>query len=83
MDQDPFVTLGVETRLPAASVGSAKPWMVSVRAGFDQNRTRGVEGFTGFSAGAGFDFSSLRLDYAWIPFGDLGSVNRMTIAFRF
>jgi hypothetical protein len=42
-----------------------------------------VDGFTGFSAGAGFDFSALRLDYAWVPFGDLGTVNRITIAFRF
>lgn len=83
VDEDPFVTLGVEARLPAAAVGSAKPWMASVRGGFDQNRTRGVEGFTGLSVGAGFDFSTLRLDYAWIAFGDLGSVNRLTIAFRF
>ena len=83
VDSDPYASLGVEARLPASVVGSKKPWIVSVRGGFDQNRTRGVDGFTGFSAGAGFDFSALRLDYAWIPFGDLGSVNRITIAFRF
>lgn len=83
VDQDPYVSLGVEGRLPASRVGSTKPWVISVRGGYDQNRTRGVDGFTGFSAGAGFDFSALRLDYAWIPFGDLGSVNRITIAFRF
>ncbi|MDD5304698.1 MAG: hypothetical protein PHS14_16510, partial [Elusimicrobia bacterium] len=59
------------------------PWVISIRSGYDQNRTRGLDGFTGLSAGAGFDFSALRLDYAWIPFGDLGSVNRITIAFRF
>ena len=64
-------------------IGSAKLWVVSLRGGYDQNRTRGVDGFAGFSAGAGFDFSALRLDYAWLPFGDLGSVNRITIAFRF
>ncbi len=83
VDNDPYVSLGVEGRLPAAAVKSAKPWVASVRGGFDQNRTRGVDGFTGFSAGAGFDFNALRLDYAWIPFGDLGTVNRLTIAFRF
>lgn len=83
VDQDPYASLGVEARLPASRVRSTKPWVVSVRGGYDQNRTRGVDGFTGFSAGAGFDFSALRLDYAWIPFGDLGSVNRITIAFRF
>lgn len=83
VDQDPFASLGVEARLPASRVGSTKPWVVAVRGGYDQNRTRGVDGFTGFSAGAGFDFTSLRLDYAWIPFGDLGTVNRITVAFRF
>ncbi len=83
VDQDPYASLGFEARLPAASVGSKKPWVIALRGGYDQNRTRGVDGLTGFSAGAGFDFSALRLDYAWIPFGDLGSVNRITIAFRF
>ncbi len=83
VDQDPYASLGVEGRIPASKIGSAKPWIVSVRGGYDQNRTRGIDGFVGFSAGAGFDFSALRLDYAWIPFGDLGSLNRLTIAFRF
>lgn len=83
VDQDPYVSLGIEGRIPASAVGSKKPWAIAVRGGYDQNRTRGVEGFTGISAGAGFDFSALRLDYAWIPFGDLGTVNRITIAFRF
>ncbi len=83
VDQDPYVRLGVEARIPAAKAGSAKPWIVSVRGGYDQNRTRGVDGFAGFSAGAGFDFAALRLDYAWVPFGDLGTVNRVTVAFRF
>ncbi len=83
VDADPYASLGVEGRIPASTVGSKKPWVISVRGGYDQNRTRGLDGFTGFSAGAGFDFSALRLDYAWIPFGDLGTVNRITIAFRF
>jgi hypothetical protein len=83
VDQDPYASLGVEMRIPASQVGVTKPWVVSIRSGYDQNRTRGVDGLTGLSAGAGFDFSALRLDYAWVPFGDLGSVNRITIAFRF
>ena len=83
VDQDPYVSLGVEARIPASKVGSAKPWVISIRGGYDQNRGRGMDRLTGASAGAGFDFSALRLDYAWIPFGALGSVNRITIAFRF
>jgi len=83
VDQDPYMSLGVEGRLPVSKLGANKPWAIALRGGYDQNRTRGVDGFTGFSAGAGFDFAALRLDYAWLPFGDLGSVNRITIAFRF
>jgi hypothetical protein len=83
VDQDPYVSVGMEARVPAAKLGSAKPWTASVRAGFDENRTRGVEGFSGVSAGGGLDFSAMRVDYAWVPFGDLGTVNRITLAFRF
>ncbi len=83
VDADPYASLGIEARLPASSVGSKKPWAVSLRGGYDQSRTRGLEGLTGISLGAGFDFSKMRFDYAWIPFGDLGSVNRITLAFRF
>ncbi len=83
VDADPYVSVGFEARLAAAKAGSKKPWTVSARGGYDQNRARGVEGFAGFSAGAGFDFAALRLDYAWIPFGDLGSQNKITVAFRF
>lgn len=83
VDQDPYASLGTEIRIPASKVGSAKPWVLALRGGYDQHRTRGVDGFTGISFGAGFDFSKLRVDYAWIPFGDLGSVNRIAIAFRF
>lgn len=83
VDQDPYASLGVEGRIPASQVGSKKPWILAIRAGYDQNRTRGVDGLTGFAAGAGFDFAALRLDYAWLPFGDLGTVNRITLAFRF
>lgn len=83
VDQDPYASLGFEARLPASRAGSKKPWVIAFRGGYDQNRTRGVDGLTGFSAGAGFDLASLRLDYAWVPFGDLGTVNRISIAFRF
>ncbi|HBL17161.1 MAG TPA: hypothetical protein DD417_10560 [Elusimicrobia bacterium] len=83
VDQDPSAALGLEARLPASSWGSAKPWFAALRAGYDQNRARGVDGLVGMSAGLGFDFSTLRADYAWVPMGDLGMTNRITLAFRF
>ena len=83
VDQDPYVAIGLEGRLPAASLGSSKPWAACLRAGYDQSRARNVEGLSGMSAGLGFDFSALRVDYAWVPMGDLGTTNRVTLAFRF
>jgi len=82
-DQDPYVAIGAEARFPASMAGSSKPWVASLRAGYNQNAGRGVDGFTGVSFGGGLDLASLRVDYAWIALGDLGSANRITLAFRF
>ena len=83
VDQDPYVALGVEARFPAAMVGSSRPWVASLRGGYDQNRGRNVDGIAGVSVGGGLDLSSLRVDYAWVALGALGSANRVTLALRF
>ncbi len=83
VDQDPYVAFGVEARLPAAMVGSTRPWVASLRGGYNQNSGRTVDGFAGATFGGGLDISALRVDYAWIAMGALGMANRITIAFRF
>jgi hypothetical protein len=83
VDQDPYASLGVEKRLVVPGGDKAKPWSAAVRGGYEQSRTRGVDGFTGFSAGFGLDLAAARMDYAWLPTGDLGSSHRVTLAFRF
>lgn len=83
VDQDPYASMGVEARFPAAMLGSSKPWTAALRAGYDQNRARGVDGFAGASFGAGVDLSSLRMDFAFLPLGSLGSSARVTFAARF
>ena len=83
VDQDPYVAVGAEARFPAAMVGSARPWTAALRAGYNQNAGRTVEGFTGVSFGGGLDLAALRVDYAWIALGALGTANRLTLAFRF
>jgi hypothetical protein len=83
VDQDAYAALGVEARFPAAMLGSDRPWVASLRGGYDQNRGRDVTGFAGASFGAGVDFSLFRVDYAWLALGALGSSNRVTLAFRF
>ncbi|MFI5347830.1 MAG: PorV/PorQ family protein [Elusimicrobiota bacterium] len=83
VDQDPYFTMGLEARFPAAMINSARPWSAALRAGYDQNRGRDVDGFAGASIGGGLDLSSFRVDYAWVALGALGSANRITLAFRF
>lgn len=83
VDQDPYLALGVEAHFPASMVGSSRPWVASLRGGYDQNRGRDVDGFAGASFGGGLDLAAFRVDYAWIALGALGSANRVTLAFRF
>jgi hypothetical protein len=83
VDQDPYAALGVEARFPAAMVGSTRPWVAALRAGYNQNAGRTVDGFTSVSFGGGLDFAAFRVDYAWVALGALGDANRVTLAFRF
>jgi hypothetical protein len=57
----------------------AAPTGAAVRAGLRVNDTA-----TGFSMGAGYAFSSLRVDYAWVPWKlDLGDTHRFSFGARF
>lgn len=40
-------------------------------------------GLSGMSAGAGFLFNGFALDYAYLPFGELGSTQRISLAYHF
>jgi hypothetical protein len=82
-DQAPFLCIGLEARLPAARLGSGKDWSAAARVGYDQSHGRDVDGIGGVTAGFGLDLSGFRIDYAWVPYGDLGTANRITLAFRF
>ena len=56
----------------------------SLRAGYQvpfQDPQTG--GLTGFTAGAGMKLGALALDYAYVPFGDLGTSNRISLSFQF
>ena len=77
VDDAPYVTIGGEAFLKQPQ------YTASLRLGFDQSHTRHIDGLTGLTAGAGIDMERFRLDYAWVPFGDLGMTNRISLAFRF
>ena len=45
--------------------------------------SNGIEGLSGLSTGVGFTLSDLSFDYAYLPYGELGSSHRVTLGFRF
>jgi hypothetical protein len=42
-----------------------------------------VGGLTGFTAGAGARFGQFQLDYAFVPYGDLGASHRISLGYEF
>lgn len=59
---------------------------LSIRAGWrfkDMFRDDHLDEITGLSAGAGFAFFGYTLDYAFVPYGDLGYSHRISLGGRF
>lgn len=55
-----------------------------LRGGYDaRNSPSKLNGAAGWSAGAGFEFSTWAVDYAWSSFGDLGNTHRISVAKQF
>jgi len=74
------------TQLGAAQAGGElvldKRW--SLRAGYQLPFTDNqVSGFTNFTAGAGVKIDSWSLDYAYLPFGSLGTSHRVSLSYQF
>jgi tetratricopeptide (TPR) repeat protein len=42
-----------------------------------------IEGIQGFTAGAGIRLGDLQLDYAYLPYGDLGTSNQISLSYLF
>jgi tetratricopeptide (TPR) repeat protein len=63
-----------------ASYGS----LAAARVGYQLDLgTTVLDGLTGLSAGGGFEVGHVSLDYAWLPFGDLGSSQRLSMSYLF
>jgi len=77
VDQDPYAAVGGEAVLRQPQFTAA------FRLGFNQSHTRGVDGISGVTAGVGLDLRRFRVDYAWVPYGDLGMTNKVTFGFWF
>jgi hypothetical protein len=69
----------------AGSVQPGVEWspvpMFSLRGGYQIGRDTGAG--SGVSVGAGFNLMRLKLDYAFVPFGDLGDTHRISLGYKF
>jgi len=57
--------------------------LLSLRGGYNTSRTNGLGASAGLSAGAGLFLYGQEIDYAWVPFGDLGSIQYISLVLRF
>lgn len=74
-DERMYLDLGGEYRLANG---------LAFRAGYQVGRSQDeLGGLTGLAAGLGLKFDRFALDYAYVPFGDLGDTHRMTLGFNF
>jgi hypothetical protein len=46
-------------------------------------RALDTAGFNGVTAGVGFTYKDYQLDYAYVPYGDLGGTQRTSLTIRF
>ncbi len=55
-----------------------------LRGGYNgRSASSKLSGAAGWSGGAGFEFSTWAVDYAWSSFGDLGNTHRISLAKQF
>ncbi|MDA8130177.1 MAG: PorV/PorQ family protein [Elusimicrobia bacterium] len=75
-DQKMYLALGAEYLLNQN---------FAFRAGYQFGHSADKLGssLVGFGAGIGLKFDRFALDYAYVPFGDLGDTHRMTLGFNF
>jgi general stress protein YciG len=58
--------------------------MLALRAGYQLNLSNAdLSGLTGLTAGFGFTLKQFLLDYAYLPFGELGASHRFSVTYEF
>ncbi|MDR2191708.1 MAG: hypothetical protein LBO62_02350, partial [Endomicrobium sp.] len=76
-DNDIFPAFGAEYKLNVNQYAD-----LFIRAGYSF-REKDLPGFAGFNAGFGARFADYTFDYAFSPYGDLGSAHRISAGIRF
>lgn len=58
-------------------------FMLSGRLGYNTATSRELSSIAGISTGIGLAFKGILLDYAWVPFGDLGQAHQISLSYKF
>ncbi|MDD2805414.1 MAG: PorV/PorQ family protein [Elusimicrobiales bacterium] len=77
-DGIPFAAVGAEVKVPVY-----KDLDFALRAGANTRAVTDLGGLRNVSLGGGVRFTDYRLDYAFSPFGDLGTVHRISAGLTF
>lgn len=75
-DDSPQVSLGAEAARTFGALTTA------LRGGWNSANTD-AEGFGGVALGGGVCYGRLGVDFAWVPFGDLGAAYHTTVRLKF
>lgn len=75
-DDSPQVSVGGEAARTFGALTTA------LRGGWNSSNTD-AEGFGGVTLGAGASYGRFGVDFAWVPFGDLGAAYHTTVRLRF
>ena len=75
---DPDLNIGTEVLYPAA-----REITLAGRAGYSTRTAFDLRGMTGFSTGLGLIWKKYGLDFAWSPFGRLGSSYKLSLSVKF
>lgn len=76
-DAPSYIGVGAEYRL-----GIGRDFGLGMRGGYN-TRGRTLDGLSGFTFGLGFQWSSIDVDYAWIPIGNFEDTHRFSLNVRF
>ena len=74
-DNLPYLAMGLEGRIPVHG-----DLDVFLRGGGNTRAVNDVAGSRNFSLGTGLRYTKYQLDYAFSPFGDLGTVHRISLS---
>jgi len=62
--------------------GKMKDIELAARVGYKTNTIKDLNALSGLSAGAGFVWKRMAIDYVWVPYGDLGNTHRISLTIK-